>query len=125
MERTILVIDDSAVIRAAVGHTLKGVGYCIAEARDGREALNVLKDLTAEGRRPALIVVDVNMPIMDGITFIKQAKQSDAKFIPILVLTTEAEKKMIEAGKEAGAAGWLVKPFKEEMLVSVVRKFVR
>jgi two-component system, chemotaxis family, chemotaxis protein CheY len=125
MAHTILVVDDSAVMRASVTYALKSAGYEVAEAHDGKDGLDVLKRLSDENRRPSLILADVNMPVMDGITFIKQAKQSDSKFIPILVLTTESEEKKKLAGKEAGAAGWLVKPFKEEQLIAVVRKFAR
>jgi len=125
MAHTILVIDDSAVMRASVGHTLKTAGYDIAEGRDGKDALTVLTQLVAEKRRPSLILVDVNMPNMDGITFIKEVKKTDNKFIPVLVLTTESEQKKMMAGKEAGAAGWLVKPFNGDQLLGVVKKFAR
>lgn len=125
MAQLILIIDDSSVMRAAVSFTLKSAGFEILEATDGRNGLDVLQRITREGKRPSLILVDINMPVMDGVTFIKEIKLTDNKFIPVLVLTTESEEKKKLAGKQAGAAGWLVKPFKEEQLISVVRKFVR
>ena len=125
MSKTILIVDDSAVMRASVSFTLRSAGLEVVEAHDGRHGLEVLKTLAEADKRPAMILADVNMPIMDGITFITKVKQTSCKFIPILVLTTESEESKKMAGKEAGAAGWLVKPFKEEQLLAVVRKFTR
>lgn len=125
MTHTVLVIDDSAVMRASVGHTLRMAGYDVAEARDGRDALSVLTQLAGDKRRPSLILCDVNMPNMDGISFLKEVKKTDNKFIPVLILTTESEAKMMQAGKESGAAGWLVKPFDGEKLLGIVKKFAR
>ncbi len=125
MPKTILVIDDSVVMRASVSHTLKSAGFAVVEAHDGQQGLNVLRGLVEKGERPGMILVDVNMPIMDGITFITCVKRTSCKFVPILVLTTESEDAKVTAGKEAGASGWLVKPFRQEQLLSVVQRFTR
>ncbi|HPV20452.1 MAG TPA: response regulator, partial [bacterium] len=77
------------------------------------------------GEKVDMIISDINMPVMDGITFIKEVKKGDFRFIPILILTTESENSKKMEGKAAGASGWLVKPFKPEQLVWVVKKFVR
>ena len=125
MAPTILVVDDSMVLRASVKFTLSTAGLDVEEAKDGKDGLQVLSRLSSEGRRPAMIISDINMPIMDGITFIKEVKKTDARHVPILVLTTESQPHMKEEGKKAGAAGWLVKPFKDEQLMAAVKKFVR
>lgn len=123
MSKTVLVVDDSAVMRASVGHTLRSAGYEVVEGHDGKHGLEVLKGLVEKGDRPTAILVDVNMPVMDGITFITQVKRTSCKFVPILVLTTESEDAKKQAGKEAGATGWLVKPFQPTQLVAVVQRF--
>ncbi len=118
MSKRILIVDDSASIRQMVSFTLQGEGYETDEARDGAEALE-----KASASVFQLVVTDLNMPNMDGIELIKRLRSNPAyKFIPILMLTTEsqAEKKM--EGKAAGATGWIVKPFKPEQLVGVVKK---
>lgn len=125
MGKKILVVDDSAVLRASVRFTLSGAGYDVVEATNGKHGLEVLKDLTQANDRPDVILSDVNMPVMDGITFIKYVKQTSCKFVPILVLTTESQASKKAEGKDAGAAGWLVKPFEEKQLLQVVRKFAR
>lgn len=124
-DKTILVVDDSAVLRASVRFTLEAAGYGVAEADNGQAGLERLAELEQQGQRPAMIITDVNMPIMDGITFIKRVKTTNARFIPILILTTESQEKKKNEGKEAGATGWLVKPFKEDQLQAVVRKLAR
>lgn len=125
MGKKILVVDDSAVLRASVKFTLTSAGYQVVEAHDGKHALQILKEMSLASERPAMILSDINMPVMDGITFIKQVKQTSCKFIPILVLTTESQETKKAEGKAAGASGWLVKPFREQQLVDVVHKFVR
>jgi len=125
MGKKILVVDDSAVLRASVKFTLTAAGFEVIEAHHGKHALEILKQMTLANERPEMILSDVNMPVMDGITFIKQVKQTSSKYIPILVLTTESQESKKNEGKAAGASGWLVKPFKEDQLISVVRKFVR
>jgi two-component system chemotaxis response regulator CheY len=101
-------------------------GAEIIEAGDGEAGLAVLHDLAKKGVRPAMIITDVNMPKMDGITFVTEVrKRTSMRFTPILVLTTESQMDKKEAGKAAGATAWLVKPFNDAQLVEVVRKFVR
>jgi two-component system chemotaxis response regulator CheY len=123
--KTILVVDDSAVLRASVRFSLTAAGYEVVEAENGKDGLDKLEELDQRGERPAMILSDINMPVMDGITFIKRVKATDAKFVPILVLTTESQDKKKMEGKAAGATGWLVKPFKDDQLQAVVRKLVR
>ena len=125
MKKIVMVVDDSNVLRSSVKFTLENAGYEVAEADDGKTGLSKLQELIQGGSRPGMIISDVNMPQMDGITFVKEVKKGPGKFIPILMLTTEAQPAMKEAGKNAGAAGWLVKPFKEDQLLAVVKKFVR
>jgi two-component system chemotaxis response regulator CheY len=125
MSKTILVVDDSATLRMSVEMTLKPAGYDVAQAINGQEGLQALQQLAAQSQTPVMIISDINMPVMDGISFIKEVKRTPFKYIPILVLTTEREDSKKLEGKQAGAAGWLVKPFKPETLLTVVRKFTR
>jgi two-component system, chemotaxis family, chemotaxis protein CheY len=108
-----------------VRFTLEKAGWPVREAGDGSDALKALADMQAVGERPAMIVTDVNMPNMDGITFVKELKKTAHRFVPVLVLTTESQDDKKREGKEAGASAWLVKPFKEAQLLEVVRRFVR
>ena len=124
MEKHILIVDDSPTIRATVAFCLKNAGYKVTEAEDGKDALDKLENLKEDQLNLALIITDINMPRMDGITFIENVKKSNFRFLPIIVFTTEAEKSMIEKGKAAGASGWLVKPFQPEQLLWVVKKLV-
>lgn len=126
MSSVILIVDDSATIRASLKYALDQAGYEVHQANDGKQGLAQLKKLTDGGIKVNMVISDVNMPNMDGITMIKQMK-SDAKhkFTPVLVLTTESQDSIKMEGKAAGAAGWLVKPFDPATLVGVIRKFVR
>ncbi len=125
MSKTILIVDDSAVVRASVRFSLEKAGYAVVEASDGSDGLAKLSQLSATGVRPSMILTDVNMPKMDGIRFIKEVKGTPFRFVPILVLTTESENTKKMQGKEAGAAGWLVKPFKDDQLLGVVQRFAK
>jgi two-component system chemotaxis response regulator CheY len=125
MNNLILVVDDSAVLRSSVRFSLEKIGCKVREANDGVEGLKALTDMAAKGERPALIVTDVNMPNMDGITFVKEVKKTNHRFVPMLVLTTESQEDKKLEGKAAGASGWLVKPFQEAQILEIVRKFVR
>lgn len=126
MSRNILIVDDSATLRASVKFSLTEAGYSVEEAFNGRDGLRRLEELQAKGSQVSLIISDINMPEMDGISFIKEVKKvSTFRFIPILILTTESQDSKKMEGKEAGAAGWLVKPFTNDQLVGVVKKFVR
>jgi len=125
MSKVVLVVDDSATLRMSVEMTLKAAGYEVVHAQNGREGLEQLKKLQAEQKTPAMIISDINMPIMDGISFIKEVKTTEFRYLPILVLTTERENSKKLEGKKAGASGWLVKPFQPDTLLAVVRKFTR
>ena len=126
MGSTILAVDDSRTVRASLEYTLGKNGYNIEIAENGKEGLEVLERLYSNNNKPAMIISDINMPVMDGITFIKEVKsETKYKFIPILVLTTESQEDKKMEGKKAGAAGWLVKPFKNEQILGVVKKFVK
>jgi len=119
MAKKILVIDDSAAIRQSISFILQQEGYETIEAQDGQDGLNILA-----GSGPLdLIITDVNMPNLDGIGFIRKARELPAfKFTPILVLTTESQGTKMNEGKEAGATGWIVKPFNAEKLLGIVKK---
>ena len=118
MAKTILVIDDSASLRQVVKMALTGAGYVVLEAGDGKAALAML-----DGRQVNMAICDINMPVMNGIEFVKAAKQIAAyKFMPILMLTTESQEEKKEQGKAAGAKAWMVKPFSPTQLVNAVSK---
>ncbi|MCF5902997.1 MULTISPECIES: response regulator [Aeromonas] len=120
MGKTILIVDDSATIRQVVGMTLKGAGYEVMEASDGRDALNKL-----DGKKINLIISDVNMPNMDGITFVKEAKKlANYKFTPVIMLTTESQDSKKQEGQAAGAKAWVVKPFQPEQMLAAVAKLI-
>ena len=125
MNKSILIVDDSATLRASVNFVLTEAGYHVLQAKNGEEGLKVLKDSRVSDTKIDMIISDINMPIMDGISFIKEVKKGEFRFIPILILTTESENAKKMEGKAAGASGWLVKPFKPDQLLWVVKKFVR
>ena len=126
MAKKVMIVDDSKTIRSSVEYTLSKDGYEVVKAEDGKEGLEKLEGFNSKQERPEMIITDINMPNMGGIEFITEVKdKSGLKFIPILVLTTESQDKMKEKGKEAGAAGWLVKPFDPQQLIEVVEKFVK
>ncbi len=118
MSKTVMVIDDSTSFRTVVKLALQKAGYEVLEACDGRDGLGRL-----EGRKVSLIVCDINMPQLDGLSFVRQLKESPLhKFTPVIMLTTEtAESKKAEA-RAAGAKGWLTKPFQTAQLVEAVNK---
>ncbi len=119
----ILIVDDSSTLRASVEFTLTDNGHEVLQAEDGKKGLEVLKN--CKENDIAMIITDINMPNMDGITMIKEIKKTSFKFTPILVMTTEAEESKKAEGKEAGASGWLIKPFKPDQLIGVVSRFVK
>jgi two-component system chemotaxis response regulator CheY len=120
MAKTILVVDDSASLRQVVGIALKGAGYDVIEACDGKDALARLK-----GQKIHLVISDVNMPNMDGISFVKALKQDPAyKFTPVIMLTTEAGDSKKQEGQAAGARAWVVKPFQPAQMLAAVAKLV-
>lgn len=115
---TILTVDDTASMRQMISFTLNSVGHEVIQACDGKEALQLL-----QGKKVDLVIADINMPNMDGITLVKTLReQVDYKFIPILMLTTESQESKRQQGKVAGATGWIVKPFNPEQLLNVVKK---
>lgn len=120
MAKTIMIIDDSASLRQVVKLTLVSAGYEVIEACDGVDALNKL-----DGIKIHLIICDVNMPNMDGITFLKQVKGTpNYKFTPVIMLTTESQESKKQEGQAAGAKAWVVKPFKPETMLVAVSKLV-
>ncbi|MBP7413190.1 MULTISPECIES: response regulator [Simplicispira] len=118
MAKTIMVVDDSASIRMVVGIALRRAGYEVIEAQDGKDAIGKLT-----GQKVHLIISDVNMPVMDGITFVKNVKQMPSyRFTPIIMLTTESDESKKREGQAAGAKAWVVKPFKPEQMLGAVQK---
>ena len=118
MAKTILVVDDSASLRQVVKMALTGAGYNVLEAGDGQAALALL-----DGRTINMVVCDVNMPVMNGIEFVRAAKQLPAyKFLPILMLTTESQESKKDEGRAAGAKAWMLKPFSPASLLNAVSK---
>ena len=116
--KTIMVVDDSASIRMVVGIALRRAGYEVIEAQDGKDAIGKLT-----GQKVHLIISDVNMPVMDGITFVKNVKQMPSyRFTPIIMLTTESDESKKREGQAAGAKAWVVKPFKPEQMLGAVQK---
>jgi len=120
IEKNILIVDDSESIRLVVSLGLKEAGYHVIAGINGQDGLRLLEENKVD-----LIISDLNMPIMDGITFLKEVRKHDRyKFLPLLILTTESqESKKIEA-KQAGATGWIIKPFVKEKLLAVVKKVI-
>ena len=120
MAKTIMIVDDSASLRQVVAIALTGAGYDVIEGCDGKDALTKLN-----GQKIHLIISDVNMPNMDGISFVKAAKQLPAyKFTPVIMLTTEAGDAMKQQGQAAGAKAWVVKPFQPAQMLTAVSKLV-
>lgn len=118
MAKKIMTVDDSRTMREMVSFTLKSAGYDLVEAEDGQAALNLLKTQKVD-----LVITDLNMPVMDGLTLIRNLRTlPEYKFTPILMLTTEGDASKKEEGKSAGASGWIVKPFNPEKLVQVVQR---
>lgn len=118
MAKKILVVDDSAAIRKSVSYILTQAGYEVLDAEDGQAGVGRLSEGPFD-----LIITDVNMPNMDGIELVRQVrKNAEHKFAPVIVLTTENQDSKMAEGKEAGATGWIVKPFDADKLLAVVKK---
>ncbi len=118
MSKVIMTVDDSASIRQMVSFTLKDAGYEVVEAVDGQDALSKVNGQTLN-----MVITDLNMPNLDGIGLIKALREKpECKFIPIIMLTTESQAEKKQEGKAAGATGWIVKPFKPEQLIAVIKK---
>ncbi|MEL6107961.1 MAG: response regulator [Planctomycetota bacterium] len=121
MANTALVVDDSTSMRQMVSFTLRESGFDVIEAGNGQEALQ-----NVAGKSVKIVVTDLNMPVMDGMTLIRELRaKPDFKFTPILMLTTESQDSKKMEGREAGATGWIVKPFNPQQLIQVVNKVVR
>ncbi len=121
MERTILIVDDSESIREVVIFTLEKAGYNVLSGADGTDAVKFL-----DGRHIDLIITDLHMPLMNGIELIKEVRKIDTyKFTPILYLTTESQHSKKMEAKEAGATGWIVKPFMPDKLISAISKILK
>jgi len=120
MGKTILIVDDSSSMRQVVNITLKQAGYEVTEACDGKDALTKLA-----GQKIHLVISDVNMPNMDGITFVREMKKNAAyRFVPVIMLTTEGTDEKKKAGQDAGAKAWVVKPFQPQQLLAAVTKLL-
>jgi two-component system chemotaxis response regulator CheY len=120
MSKMALVVDDSTSMRQMVAFTLQQAGFSVIEGSDGKDALGKVN-----GKSVNLVVTDLNMPVMDGISLIKELRKLPSfKFTPILMLTTESQDAKKQEGKSAGATGWLVKPFNPDQLLQVVAKVV-
>lgn len=118
MSASILTVDDSPSLRMAIRIALTGAGYTVTEAGDGVEGLN-----KAKSSRFDMIITDLNMPNMDGLTMIRELRKDPAQCgTPIIFLTTESDDSMKQQAKAAGATGWLVKPFVPEQLIKIAKK---
>jgi len=121
MSKKIVVIDDSKSIRELVGMTLENAGFQVDIAMDGQDALRFF-----DGRDVSLVITDLNMPNMDGVSLIKEVRAMESySTVPILMLTTESQTGKKEEAKAAGATGWIVKPFVTDKLLAVVNKIIR
>ncbi|MFG1926583.1 response regulator [Cryptosporangium sp. NPDC048952] len=120
MAKTILIVDDSASVRQVVTIALKGAGYDVIAGVDGKDGLAKLS-----GQRVHLIISDVNMPNMDGITFVQEVKKLPAyKFTPVIMLTTESQEDKKKAAQAAGAKAWVTKPFQPPQMLAAVQKLI-
>ena len=120
LKKTILIIDDSASMRAILGDMLVDAGYQVMEAVDGNSGLERVRETKFD-----LIITDLSMPVMDGIAFMREAKKMPlCKFVPIVVLTAEGDAAKLEEAKKAGASTWLTKPFKEKQLRAVLQMVI-
>jgi two-component system chemotaxis response regulator CheY len=113
-----MTVDDSASVRQVVAFTLKSAGFDVVEAVDGKDALSKLNGNTVH-----MIITDLNMPNLDGLSLIRNVRAGTThKFVPVIMVTTESDDAKKQEGKQAGATGWIVKPFKPEQLLAVVKK---
>lgn len=116
----VLTVDDSRTILAMLHHTLSNAGFEVLQAEDGKQGLDVLKNEVVD-----VVITDINMPVMDGIEFIKHVRATGQhQSLPILILTTETSQDKRDQGKAAGGTGWIVKPFDPEKLISVIHRVV-
>jgi two-component system chemotaxis response regulator CheY len=121
MSKTFLIVDDSASMRQLIAFTIKDAGYDVLLAENGRDALEKMSHVKID-----MVITDLNMPEMDGITFIRELRgKANYQFVPIVMLTTESQEAKKQEGRAAGASGWIVKPFSPLQLMDVVKKFVK
>lgn len=122
MSGSVLIIDDSESIREVVASGLYDAGYNVISGNNGRDGVQLL----AENENIKLIITDLNMPVMDGITFLKEVRKIERyRYLPIIILTTESQENKMKEAKRAGATGWIIKPFVKEKLIAVVKKVIR
>ncbi len=118
MSKTILTVDDSRAMRDMLKMALSDAGYDVVQAEDGVHGLEVL-----EGEAPDVIITDINMPRMDGFGFMEAVREDQRlRSVPILVLTTEFSPEKKQRARDAGATGWIVKPFDSEKLITAIRR---
>jgi two-component system chemotaxis response regulator CheY len=122
MSKKLLIVEDSATMRNLLSTMLRGAGYEVLEACDGQDALAKLK---GQNEDVALIISDVNMPVLDGLTFIKVVKQIPTyKLTPIVMLSTETETAKLEQGRAIGIKAWIIKPVQPKQMLAVVSKLI-
>ncbi|PQO38013.1 response regulator [Blastopirellula marina] len=120
MVKKALVVDDSRSLRLMVSDTLSSAGFEVLQCENGQEALDCTTEHLVD-----FVITDVNMPVLDGISFVRELRARDRfRYTPIVVLTTESAESIKQRGRAAGATGWMVKPFNPEQLVHVVKKLV-
>ena len=123
MAKKIMIVDDSSAIRQSLGYVLQNGGYEVLEACDGVDALSKISSDSV-----SLVICDVNMPNMDGITFVKtlksDAKYASVKFVPVIMLTTESGEDKKQEGRNAGVKAWMTKPFPPESILEAVKKLI-
>lgn len=122
MKKNILIIDDSESIREVIATGLESAGYNVIKGINGEDGLTCL----ANNPGVELIITDLNMPVMDGISFLKEVRKSEKhKYLPVIILTTESQETKKQEARNAGATGWIIKPFSKDKLINVIKKVVR
>ncbi|TCP37006.1 response regulator [Sphingomonas sp. BK235] len=121
MTKTIMTVDDSPSMRMLLRAALTDLGYNVVEAEDGVHALETLQNFDPD-EEPDLLITDINMPRMDGFGLIEQVRADGRRSLPILVLTTESSEEKKQRARDAGATGWIVKPFHPEKLAAAIRR---
>lgn len=121
MKKNILIVDDSESIREVVANGLEMSGYTVIKGTNGAEGLKLLK----ENNQINLVISDLNMPVMDGISFLKEIRSNPQhKYLPVIILTTESQESKKQEARNAGATGWIIKPFSQEKLIAVIKKVI-
>ena len=122
MKKNILIVDDSESIREVIASGLETAGYSVVKGINGEDGLKCLQN----NPDVELIITDLNMPVMDGITFLKEVRKSEKhKYLPVIILTTESQEAKKQEARNAGATGWIIKPFSKDKLINVIKKVVR